>query len=106
LALLDLLPNRCVVARAFLDGVVEDRRVGREARYRELFDVACERTRLERVAGDVVEPETLAAVVQGFRAFDRGTSSGRSSGKSWVKRSPIRSTVRSAGGYDLASRAY
>src|SRR5207247_9287857 len=66
LAFLDLAPNGRVVARAVLDGVVEDRGVGCEARHGELVDIACEGPGLEQVAGDVVEPEALAAVVQRY----------------------------------------
>src|SRR6266850_2529891 len=46
LAFLDLLPDRRVVGRAVLDGMVEDRRVGREPRHGQLVDVALERAGL------------------------------------------------------------
>jgi hypothetical protein len=46
LAFFDLLADRRVVGRAVLDGMVEDRRVGREARHRQLGDVAFERAAL------------------------------------------------------------
>src|SRR5262249_57519873 len=86
-----------IVSRAVLDGVVEDRRIGRETGHGELVDVARERAGLEQVAGNVVEPDTLTSVVERLRGFHRVTSTGSNSGKSSVKRSPIRSTVRSAG---------
>src|SRR5262249_33073890 len=86
-----------VVGRAVLDGVVENRRVGRETGHRELVDVACERAGLEQVAGNVVEPDTLTSVVERLRGFHRVTSTGSNSGKSSVKRSPIRSTVWTVG---------
>ncbi len=46
------------------DRLVEDRRVGGEAGDRELVDVALQRAVGQHRAGDVVEPEALAHVVQ------------------------------------------
>src|SRR5438067_1290712 len=63
LAFLDFLANGRVVAGAVLDRVVEDRGVGRQTRHGVLVDVARERAALEQFPCDVVEPETLAAVV-------------------------------------------
>src|SRR5258707_236154 len=68
-AVLDLLLDRGVVRRAGLDRVVEDRRVGSQPRHRELPDVARERAVSKDVAGNVVEPETLSLVVEGFGGF-------------------------------------
>src|SRR5207245_6907380 len=82
LAFLDLPPNGGVVGRAVLDGVVEDRRVRRKPRHGELVDVALERAGLQQIAGDVIEPETLASVVERLGGFHRVTSGNRSSGKS------------------------
>src|SRR5262249_34526825 len=74
LAFPDLLPDRGVVGRAVLDGVVEDRRVGREPGHGEFVDVARERAALQQVAGDVVEPQALAPLVERLRRLHRVTS--------------------------------
>src|SRR5262249_60689116 len=68
-ALVDLLLDGSVVVRAVLDRVVEDGRVRRESRDREVVDVARQRAVLQEVASDVVEPDALALVVQRRRAF-------------------------------------
>src|SRR5262249_37459472 len=64
-----LLLDGGVVRLAVLDRVVEDRRVGGQPRHRELVDVTRERTVLQQVPSDVVEPETLALVVERRRGF-------------------------------------
>src|SRR2546426_6778707 len=48
----------------------------RSPRHGELVDVALERAALQEVAGDVVEPETLAPVVERLGGF-HGVASGR-----------------------------
>jgi hypothetical protein len=58
------LLNRRIVSPAVLDGVVENGRIGGQTRDREFIDVAFERPSVEQIAGDVVEPEALAEVVQ------------------------------------------
>jgi len=60
-----LLGNRGVVGGGVFDRQIEDRRVGSEARYRELVDIAGKRAVVEHVAGDVVEPEARSGPVQG-----------------------------------------
>ena len=57
-------PDGRVVGGALADGVVEDGGVRGEPRDGQLVDVASERAALEKVTGDVVEPETLAEVVE------------------------------------------
>jgi hypothetical protein len=64
-----LLADGGVVIRAVLDGVVEDRRIRRQPGYGELVDVAFERTAVQQVAGNVVEPDALAQVVQQLCRF-------------------------------------
>ncbi len=51
-------------ARAILDGVVEDRRIRREARDRQLVDVPRQRAGGEQITRDVVEPEALTQIVE------------------------------------------
>ena len=53
-----------VVGGAALDRLIEDRRVRREPRHRQLVDVALQRAGREQVARDVVEPEALAEIVE------------------------------------------
>ena len=71
---LQLLADGRVVGRAVLDGVVEDRGVRREPRDRQLVDVLLERSAVEQVAGDVVEPDALAEVVEQLCRFHRVNS--------------------------------
>ena len=56
-----------VVVGAGLDGLVEDRRVGGEPGDRVLADVVRERAGVEQAAGDVVQPQALARLVQLLR---------------------------------------
>ena len=53
-----------VIRRAVLDRVVEDRRIRRESRHRELVDVVLERAGCQQVACDVIEPDALAQIVE------------------------------------------
>ena len=71
LALVQLFADRGVVGAAVLDRVVEDRRIRGEPGDRKLVDVALERAAVEQVARDVVEPETLAQVVEQLGGFHR-----------------------------------
>src|SRR5439155_13831927 len=106
LLLLELFADRGIVGGAVFDGVVEDRRIRGEPRHRQLVDIALEGAAGEQVAGDVVEPETLAEVVEQLGGFHRVTSGeiyiacwpASRADRSYCSRSPMRSTVRSAGG--------
>ena len=60
----DLRADRRVVGGAVLDRVIEDRRVRGETGHRQLVDVPLERPAIQQVAGDVVEPQTLAQLVK------------------------------------------
>ena len=62
-----LLADGIVVEVGILDGVVEDRGVRSEPRHRKIVDVAAERPARQEPAGDVVEPEALAEIVQLLR---------------------------------------
>ncbi len=53
-----------VIHGAVLDRIVEDRRVRGQPRHREIVDVAFQRAAVQQLAGDVVEPQALADVVQ------------------------------------------
>src|SRR6185369_14991021 len=103
-----LLADRRVVVVAVLDRVVEDRRVRGEPRDRQFRDVAGERPSGEEGARDVVEPETLARVVQLSGRFHRvpfRRAAFSSAGMSYVVRSPIRSMVTSGAGNRSTSGA-
>src|SRR5215467_2297794 len=82
LALAHLLPDGRVVGRAVLDGVIENGGIRGETGHGELVDVALEGAVLQDVAGDVVEPEALAQVVQQLCRFHGVTSLG-----SWITNS-------------------
>jgi hypothetical protein len=82
LAFLDLGPDGRIRGRAVLDGVIEDGRVGGEPGHREPLDVARKGAGVQQVAGDVVEPETLALIVEPLGGVHRVTSDETSSGKS------------------------
>src|SRR5262249_9985810 len=56
--------NVLVIACAVLDRVIEDGGIRGEPCHRELIDIALERTGIQQLAGDVVEPEVLAHVVE------------------------------------------
>ena len=69
------------------------------------FDVAAQRAVVEHLAGDVVEPQALAQIVQVLRHRHGRTSK---SDKLRVPRSPMRSITRSGGGcteFDPAASA-
>src|SRR5438046_5712138 len=74
LAFLELLANRCVIGGALLDSVLENCRVRGQPRHRQLVNVVLKRAARQQVAGDVVEPETLAQVVEQLSCFHRVTS--------------------------------
>src|SRR6266513_1843284 len=59
-----LVANALVVGGGIADRLVENGRVRGQARDRELVDVTAQRAVVENFAGDVVQPETLAEVVQ------------------------------------------
>src|SRR5262249_781067 len=63
-------------------------------------DVPPERAALEQVAGDVVEPETLALVVERFGSFHRASSRFRSADGSSVLACP---RVTASGNYHAAA---
>ena len=63
-----------VVVGAVLDRMIEDRRIRGETRHREFVDVALQRAAVQEVAGDVVEPEALAEIVQGLCRVHRAGS--------------------------------
>ncbi len=62
-----------VVGVAGAERLVEDRRVGGQAGPVEVADVARDRAVVDRVAGDVVEPEALPQLVQ-FRGGHQSAS--------------------------------
>src|SRR5215210_3812299 len=86
-----------VVVGAALDGQIEDRGVAGEPGDRKLFDVTPQGAVLQHLPGHVVEPEALAQIVEllGWVCHDWLTSVRMS----YSIRSPMRSMVRSAGGY-------
>src|SRR5215813_5622887 len=49
--------------------MVEDRRIGGEPRHREIVDIVFERTAIEQIACDIVQPETLAQVMKQLCRF-------------------------------------
>src|SRR5262249_31687765 len=102
------LADRVVVVVAVRDRVVEDRRVRGEARHRQLVDVAFELAAREERAGDVVEPEALAGIVEslrGLHVFLRGFAAASSAGRSQSTSAPTRSIVTSGCGYFATSAA-
>ena len=62
-----MLGNVPVIVRAVLDRVIEDRRVRCEPRHRKLVDVVLQRTAIQQLAVDVVEPQALPEIVEGSR---------------------------------------
>ena len=68
-----------VVGGALLQRLVEDGGVGGEPGDRQLVDVTLERAARQQVAGDVVEPETLALIVEPLGGVHRVTSDETSS---------------------------
>src|SRR6185312_14372840 len=109
--------NVLVVHGAVLDRIVEDRRVRGQPCHRKIVDVAFQRAAVQQLAGDVVEPEALAEIVQlpgrghrlTFWLETRVFSVAPIRARSRSSRSPMRSMVTSAGGkalITLASCAY
>src|SRR5882757_5770093 len=49
--------------------MVEDRGIGGESGYRQVVNIVLKRTVVQQLAGNVVEPETLARVVKQSRRF-------------------------------------
>src|SRR5262249_49117193 len=68
-ALGESVADGSIVGGAVLDGVIEDGRVGSQPGHRELIDVALESSFVQQIAGDVIQPETLAQVVKKFSCF-------------------------------------
>lgn len=56
------------------DSVVKDRRIGRQARDRELVDIACQRAAIEELPRNIVEPNALPQIMQHFSSFHGYTS--------------------------------
>jgi hypothetical protein len=63
------LANHVIVGRAVLDGVIEDRRIRSQTRHRQFINVPFECAVVQQVAGDVVEPEALAQIMELLRSF-------------------------------------
>src|SRR5664280_1322381 len=72
-SLRELLADRGVVGRAVLEGVVEDRRIRGQAGHGPFADVAPQRSCIQQVTGDIVEPEALAQVVKQLGGVHRGS---------------------------------
>ena len=72
---MESINDRIVVGAAVLDGVVKNGRVGRQSSHRKFGDVVRQRAVLQQVASDVVEPETLASVVERLCGFHAVVSS-------------------------------
>jgi hypothetical protein len=53
--------------------VIEDRRIGSEPAHREVVDIVLERAALQKVSRNVVEPDTLAQIVEQLCCFHRIT---------------------------------
>ena len=107
LTLVELFADRGIVGGAVFDRVVEDRRIRSEPGHRQLVDIALECAAVQQIARDVVEPETLAQVVEQLGCFHFATSvkigtecwPASRADRSILSRSPMRSTVTSAGGH-------
>src|SRR5438309_802103 len=56
--------DRKIVSTAVLDGVIEDRWIRSEPGHRQLVDIALQCAGVQQVACNIVEPETLAQVVE------------------------------------------
>ena len=61
--------NLRVVPRTLRNCVIEDRGIGSQPGDRQRIDVTLERSGIEQVSCDVVEPETLGDVVQMLSSF-------------------------------------
>src|SRR5262249_7021822 len=101
-----------VVVSAVLNGVVEDRRIGRQPGDREIVDVALQGSAVQQHTGDIVEPQALAQIVKrlgcyhcaAFRLDGSGAAS-CSLPRSRSSKSPMLSIVTSAGGKALIAFA-
>jgi hypothetical protein len=74
LAFRDFALDGVIVVAAVLDRMVEDRGIGREPGDRKLVDIPAEHTSAQQIPGDVVEPETLAQIMQDSSGFHVVTS--------------------------------
>src|SRR4029453_8064150 len=79
------LGDLLVVSVAARDRLVEDRRVGGQTGDRELLDVALQGAVGQHRAGDVVEPEALARLVQLRGRLHESSSFATSATRSGVK---------------------
>jgi hypothetical protein len=77
-AVIKLAKDFLVVPFALGNGVVEDGRVGGQAGDGLRLDVALQRAAIEEVAGDVVQPQALAELVE-----VTGSGRGHGSGPLW-----------------------
>lgn len=68
-SLLELRTDSVIVGGAPSDRVIEDRRIGRKSRHRELADVAREGCARQELPRDVIQPEALAAAMEQFCRF-------------------------------------
>jgi hypothetical protein len=66
-----LLADRRVISRAVPDGAIEDGRIRSKPRYRILIDVTLQRSAVQQVARDVVEPDALTQIVELLRRVAR-----------------------------------
>src|SRR5690349_1340891 len=66
--------NCAVVRRAVFDRVIEDRGIRCKTCDRKFVYVALERTVVQQIARDVVEPDTLTLIVEQLCRFHRVTS--------------------------------
>src|SRR4029077_12119081 len=101
-----LVQDVAIIIRAALDRVIEDCRIRRKSRDRKVVDVPPQRAAFQQIAGNVVEPETLAELVERLRwvhsatcmldTWTRGVEHLPS--RLQLSRSPMRSIVMSGGG--------
>jgi hypothetical protein len=68
------LADHVIVGGAVLDGVIKNRRIGGQSGHRKLVDVAFQRPAAQQVAGDIVEPNALAQIMQRPGCLHRITS--------------------------------
>ena len=93
---IDQVADGLVIGIAAVDGLVVDGGVRRQARHRQIGDVAIERAAVEQIPGDVVEPQALAGAVQGDVGVHVRSSLGAI--RSRLRMSPMTSMVVSASG--------
>src|SRR5262250_1999620 len=58
-----------IVSRTVLDRMVEDRWIRGKSGHRQVVDVVLQRTAVEQLARDIVEPEALSQVLEQLRGF-------------------------------------